>query len=466
MGKLAKGIAAFIIMISSQSWGVTLDNLFLNQSLVLEQILLQDTLPSRFKPHKKLPIHKTAKKLLSDPLNRVSNNFKVPRYFKNQALFWFKIYTHFSSDHVVIHDKKNMNLIWDTIDFSELDFSGLGPFAQERLRSRFLEKKIRAIKNELNRLARNRRYHSPLKIKKILRASGYKIPRNHRRRRQFYKRLARRLRWQEGQRDIIHQGLLNSMAYEGYIKEYFRKFKIPSELMAIAFLESSFNLQAKSKVGASGIWQFMPRTARKVLPMSPQMDTRRNPVIASLGAMHLLRENYKIHKRWDLAITAYNSGHRHLFRAKKKLRRRGFRRISLETIFKHYRHRNIGFASKNFYPEFLALAHTLAYKEQLFPIKGLEKESLPKGNVKRKNLDVYVSLCGFIPKRLFTAKGRHLDLLNPHLLADNKIYRRGTLIVSDRKLDRKRYDRVPDRVLTSTYPKFWRVKMRRRCRAL
>ena len=73
-----------------------------------------------------------------------------------------------------------------------------------------------------------------------------------------------RLRYQAGQRDQFTRGIMQSGRYLRQMEEIFKEEGLPIELTRLPFVESSFNLSAKSKVGASGIWQFM-RIDRKIL---------------------------------------------------------------------------------------------------------------------------------------------------------------------------------------------------------
>jgi membrane-bound lytic murein transglycosylase D len=97
------------------------------------------------------------------------------------------------------------------------------------------------------------------------------------------------LRSQTGQRDQIEKGIQRSSIYIHYLRDLAKNFNLPPELLAIPFLESSFNPKAESKVGASGIWQIMPYISGKLLSRDKSKnapDLRNNPIIASLAAFH------------------------------------------------------------------------------------------------------------------------------------------------------------------------------------
>nr|WP_299977043.1 lytic transglycosylase domain-containing protein [Desulfobacula sp.] len=112
-------------------------------------------------------------------------------------------------------------------------------------------------------------------------------------------------------------------------------------------VESSYNFSAYSKFGAAGIWQFTHSTGRQYMKIGYVVDERRDPYISTDAAARLLKKNYAELKEWPLAITAYNHGRAGMMRAKKS-------KGSYEKIFKSYSSRSFKFASRNFYPEFMA----------------------------------------------------------------------------------------------------------------
>jgi membrane-bound lytic murein transglycosylase D len=124
---------------------------------------------------------------------------------------------------------------------------------------------------------------------------------------------------------------------------------LPVELTRMPLIESSFNLNAYSKVGAAGIWQFMPSTGRRFLTVSAAVDERRDPIASTRAAARYLREMYADLGSWPLAISGWNHGPDGLARAARELGT-----SDIGVIVRQYRGRNFGFASRNFYAEFLA----------------------------------------------------------------------------------------------------------------
>lgn len=181
-----------------------------------------------------------------------------------------------------------------------------------------------------------------------MRRAGIDIPKKKSARLKLISKLAENVRAQTGQRENISKGLERVNYYRETLTALMDIFEIPPELINISFLESSFNPDAKSKVGATGAWQFMRHTGKHFMRIDQYVDQRLNPVISSISAFHLLKQNFQILKDWSLAIAAYNSGTKHLLRARRKLMRRDVKKINLEKALKNYSHPHIGFASENF----------------------------------------------------------------------------------------------------------------------
>src|SRR5687767_10658735 len=95
----------------------------------------------------------------------------------------------------------------------------------------------------------------------------------------------------------------------------FRDMGLPVELTRLPFIESSFNVKAYSHVGAAGIWQVMPSSARLYMRLNDTVDDRRDPWFSTEAAARHLADDYRLLKSWPLAITAYNFGRNGMARA-------------------------------------------------------------------------------------------------------------------------------------------------------
>ncbi len=387
---------------------------------------------------------------LDDPQNRVEKEFNIPPDLKHKVNFWYKIYTQFNTLQQVAHDKDNMNIVYGN---TQVDNKNLSYSAKRKV----FNKKSKAYKallvKSFKRIAKAKDLKKlkgfDLHVYQKLKAAGSVIPSNRKLRERFFKRKQRNIRFQTGQRDMIEKGIQNAKPFFGTLLKLANSFDIPRSLLVIPFLESSFNIRANSKTKAKGIWQFMKRTGNSFFKINRAVDHRLNPIISTLGAFHLLKQNKKILKRWDLAITAYNAGPKHLIRGSRKLKKRNIK-PTLSNIIKYYKHPHIGFASKNFYAEFLALSRVLNYSDIIF------KTTLFSKNRPTDTFDVYVSKCN----QQYSFIKNH----NQHFKTNTKKIKKRQLIVSNRPLAKKKFYQLNHGELKKKYPKnLWQLSRHHNC---
>ncbi len=304
--------------------------------------------------------------ILDDYRGLISDQFKIPESLRDRVGFWFDIYTKYDSHKRVIHHSEYPWIVYKVVDVSFIIESD----TPKRLWMR-REKADRYVKNEalrvqaaLKSLARKKSLRNLTEIEsqvaEALSVLGGNIHRNAR-------VAAKHVRVQTGQKNFFFDGIVRSRRFLPTMEEVFRSRGLPVELTRIPFVESSFNKQATSKVGAVGIWQFMSSTGRKFLLVDDLIDERRSPLKATEAAAALLKENHLIlYRSWPLAITAWNHGPGGVRRA---IRAVGSRDIA--TIITKYRSKSFDFASSNFYTEFLAALHAERYSQEIF---GLVEE--------------------------------------------------------------------------------------------
>jgi len=175
-----------------------------------------------------------------------------------------------------------------------------------------------------------------------------------------------RIRAQRGVKENFHAGLQKSGRYLQRMKEIFRAEGLPADLAYLPLVESSFNWRARSSVGALGMWQFMAETGKKFLRINRVVDERRDPIVSTRAAARLLKENYQLFGNWPLAITAYNHGTEGIFRG---IDATGS--DNLVDLIRSHQSPSFGFASKNFYAEFLAAVELANNRAEYFPLLRL-----------------------------------------------------------------------------------------------
>ncbi len=264
-----------------------------------------------------------------------SNPFPRPPELETDVRFWIRVYTEVTTDGGLLHDSWNLGLVYEVLRFDPEQ----SPQARERA--------IAAAKNRyaalLRRFAAGERDNLSSHELRILHAFGSNPSPSD------FTAAIDRIRFQLGQADRFHEGLIRAEVLERRIAQTLKANGVPPEIAALPHVESSFNAFAYSRVGAAGLWQFMPKTARRYMRVDDLVDERLDPYRATEAAANLMLYNYRLVGTWPLAVTAYNHGPGGLRRAQDEL---GTSNIAV--IVKRYQGATFGFASRNFYVAFLA----------------------------------------------------------------------------------------------------------------
>jgi membrane-bound lytic murein transglycosylase D len=299
--------------------------------------------------------------ILSDYENIISEEFHVPENLRNRVGFWFDVYTLHNSNKRIIHHSVYPWIIFEVVDVTSIIESDTPKHRWMRnLKADALVKQqVAKTRNALKSLAKKKGYDNltedETRVMEALSRLDGEVKTKA-------KMALQNVRVQTGQRNFFQEGLEVSPKYLPAMEEIFENYGLPVELTRIPFVESSFNKHAKSKVGASGIWQFMGGTGRKFMVVNDNIDERHSPFKATVAAAQLLKENHMILKRsWPLAITAWNHGPPGMRKGMAKAKSQ-----DLGEIISKYRTKSFDFASSNFYSEFLAALYAEKYHEEAF----------------------------------------------------------------------------------------------------
>jgi len=280
--------------------------------------------------------------------------FPEPPELKPDVDFWIGIFTRYTTDQGVLHDARNLGVVYERIDFPH----GL----DRRERQRRVVGRRKAIQAVLAKLASGKRDNLSSEEARILALWPADVSTA------TLVDASRNIRYQQGLSDRFREGLIRAGRWRPYIEDELRAVGVPVELAALPHVESSYNPDARSNVGASGIWQFTRSTGRRYMRIDHVVDERNDPFLATRAAGRLLAYNYSITGNWPMAITAYNHGLAGVRRAMHK-----YGDDSYTDIIRKYNGRTFGFASRNFYVAFLAAMQVDRDADKYFPGLAVEQ---------------------------------------------------------------------------------------------
>lgn len=249
-----------------------------------------------------------------------TNPFPTPAGLEPAVEFWKKVFTEYSLSQLVFFDPLDMNKIYEVLEVGEDNRSN------------------QYIDGERSRIAA---------------ANGVDIE---------------RVKAQRGVRERTADGLKRAGRYLAQMQQVFIDRGLPPELSYLPVVESSYDMTARSFVGAVGIWQFMPATGRSYMRVDRLIDERRDPLESTRAAAAYLDQAYGSLGSWPLAITSYNYGQAGMARAVADVGS-----SNLIDLIQRYNHPYWGFAPKHFYAEFLAAVEIGKNFTQYFP--GIEQDS-------------------------------------------------------------------------------------------
>jgi membrane-bound lytic murein transglycosylase D len=305
----------------------------------------------------------TIESILQDSGNKVNASFHIPNLLKPAVNFWFRIYTQYSTQQVVIFDTNHLDVVYEVIDLRPLADASESPSEYAETSSELIRTTLAHYRSAFSSLASNDQPAGSTREEKIILS---KI--RHLKHRPSFDELADQLKMVRGQRDSMIKGLVAAETFLPKMEMIFSRMHIPVEITRLSLVESLFNFRALSKVGALGVWQFMPASGRDYLTIDAhrRIDERLSPIKATLAAGKLLLANYGSLGNWPLAIIAYNHGQKNLPRLVGE--KYSFAKISeiFENKSKGDEEPALGWASRNYYSEFLAAVYAAAYRSELY----------------------------------------------------------------------------------------------------
>ncbi len=288
------------------------------------------------KPARSTPRRLALLAILALPLTGLAaDGLPRPAGLEPEIGFWRQIFADVSTSQFLVHDNRYLDIVYEKVD--------IPAGASDASRQRAMEAAKARYTAILSRLATGDRKGLDADERRVLALwQDRSDPASLR-------SAAERVRVQQGLSDRFLEGLVRSGRWREHILMSLERANVPAALVALPHVESSYNPEARSFVGAAGLWQFTAGTGRQFLRIDSVVDERRDPFRSSEAAARYLRANYNSLNSWPLAITAYNHGAGGMRRAVREMGT-----DNIETIIRSYSGPAFGFASRNFYVSFLA----------------------------------------------------------------------------------------------------------------
>jgi membrane-bound lytic murein transglycosylase D len=282
-----------------------------------------------------------------------SGAFQKPGELEPAVEFWRKTYTKWHRSEVAIHDDRYLDVIYEVMVLPGYVDESLTSEQKEMVKQRrdFWKVQLFVLESKL-------RYNAPLnandrQIIAKLKSLGRQLN-------SVLNGAAERVRSQRGTRERFIHGLEISRRYDRQFRKIFRDAGLPEDLAYLPHVESSFQPAAKSSAGAMGMWQFTKGAAKTFMP-GGRVNLCLDPFASAIGAARYLSYAYSKLGDWPAAITSYNHGIGGMKRAQNQVGR------DFVRIVKMYDGPAFGFASRNYYAQFLAAREIASNPMQYLP---------------------------------------------------------------------------------------------------
>jgi membrane-bound lytic murein transglycosylase D len=336
---------------------------------------------------------------------KCSRAFACPPSIWPRVGFWIDVYSRWNSDDAIFHDKEQPSRVYRV-----LTGQNCGGRKESSAIKRQKDKIAEELRHLAERLEDDRSVSGPRATELL---ALFTSPTG-----MTLRQAAGRIRCQSGNRDRFLKALDRYAIYGKLVQRTLVRTGLPSDIRYLPFVESLYNPAAYSRVGAAGMWQIMPGTAKGLgLKLTAALDERLDPELASEAAARYLANSHTTLMAAALKIqpdvtsiqvspfiiTSYNYGINGMRRA---IERHG---LDYSTVLERYRSPSFQVAVKNFYASFLAARHVAKNADRYF---GQREQKQP---LRYQTVSLRRSVSLERLENVFNLRRERLRQLNPAL---------------------------------------------------
>ncbi len=288
-----------------------------------------------------------------------SADFPCPDALHRRVDFWIEVFSKWDKNTAILHDNEAPWRVYQTVN----GVDGCSVSKVKKARKR-LKANLNALADRLKKdqqPAGKIQQHLADQFERLNSSIVYKAAKN--------------IRCQQGVKDQFVKALSRFERYKPLVESVIAETNMPKDLLYLPFVESSYRADAYSKVGAAGMWQIMPKTARTLgMELNAVFDERLDPEQATRGAMRYFKNAQKKlnplarNARPGIAqadinpfiVTSYNYGINGMRRAIKQIG------PDFPKVLQEYKSAAFQVAVKNFYASFLAARHLASNAQRYF----------------------------------------------------------------------------------------------------
>ncbi len=277
---------------------------------------------------------------------KVALSMGLPQYagIQTDIDFWERVYNDHDSDQCLLVDEKNLYRVFEVVDLPR------GRRAKRRKVNKAIAKVKKSLFSISKKIARKPSLilsKSEKKVKQIISSKTLDT--------ESYRKITKQLRCQRGLRDSLKLSFKIAQTHLPTVMKEIKKLNMPADLAYLPYLESGYRHKARSPVGARGLWQLMPATAREAgLKVNSRLDQRLDVSKSTRAALLELKKYHANTKSWGLALTSYVYGHNGVIRAMKNQKTNSYVYIRANYSTKVFQ-----FASKSYYPRLIAIRNVM-----------------------------------------------------------------------------------------------------------